>query len=387
MPKVSDACYMTQNNRIWVLMSRRLSGEATPAEADELRQLLEQAPDKEYLFGVLHAYFTDLPSASAGQSHEDDDLERKFRRIVDTPDADIKPDVESVKEIAPVRRLISRGIYRYAAAVVILICMSWGIYRIVARPGPYYAIDHPAHNEEVLAKAGARTSLVLPDGTRVWLNSNSKLRYNKEFNSRNREVGLEGEAYFEVTKNAELPFIVHAATLDIEVLGTSFTVKSYPQDATVEATLLKGAIEVRRKGSPNATQVLLNPNEKLVFNKFSNMDSTDRHPDLTGDDHHPGIAGMAVDHIRTDLPDSEKVETAWRYNRLVFDGDNFQELATELERWYDVTIIVRDEKLNNYHFSGAFSTESIEDALKDLQLTADFTYKINGKEIDLYAKK
>jgi ferric-dicitrate binding protein FerR (iron transport regulator) len=96
---------------------------------------------------------------------------------------------------------------------------------------------------------------------------------------------------------------------------------------------------------------------------------------------------MAVDHIRTDIPDSEKVETGWMYNRLVFDGDNFQELAAELERWYDVTIIVRDERLNHYHFSGAFANETIEEALKDLQLTADFTYKIHGKEIELYAKR
>ncbi|HEV2482345.1 MAG TPA: FecR domain-containing protein, partial [Puia sp.] len=242
-------------------------------------------------------------------------------------------------------------------------------------------------NEEVLARAGARTSLLLPDGTRVWLNSNSKLGYDKEFNSGNREVALEGEAFFEVTKNAELPFIVHAATLDIQVLGTSFTVKSYPQDATVEATLLKGTIEVRRKGSPNTAEVILKPNEKLVFDKFPGIDSADRRSDMAGDVHHQAITGMAVDHIRTDLPDSSKVETAWMYNRLVFDGENFQELAAEMERWYDVSIFVRDEQLNKFRFSGVFTTETVEEALKDLQLTADFTYKINGKEIDLYAKK
>jgi transmembrane sensor len=239
----------------------------------------------------------------------------------------------------------------------------------------------------VLARAGARTSLLLPDGTRVWLNSNSKLRYGRGFNSQDREVVLEGEAYFEVTKDAGKPFIVHAATLDIEVLGTSFTVKSYPQDATVEATLLKGAIEVRRKGSQNPAQVILNPNEKVVLSKLPDQDSAGRVTDPLRDDHRRVMADMSVDHIRTDLPDSEKVETAWMYNRLVFDGDNFPQLAAEMERWYDVTIFIRDERLTRYRFSGAFTTESVEDALKDLQLTADFTYKINGKEIELYAKK
>jgi transmembrane sensor len=383
---------MTQNNRIWVLMSRRLSGEATPAEADELRQLLEQAPDKQYLFGILHAYFTELSSVPAGRSDEEADLEKKFLRIIDPSDkveagkAAVEADAAGEAAVS-VRRLSFRRVLGYAAAVAAVFCLSWGVYHLVSGPGPYSPIGSPVPNEEVLARAGTRTSLLLPDGTRVSLNSNSKLRYNKDFNSRNREVVLEGEAYFEVTRNAQLPFIVHAATLDIQVLGTSFTVKSYPQDATVEATLLKGAIEVRRKGSLNTAQVILKPNEKLVFNKFSGADSADRHSDPADVAHHRAIAGMAVDHIRTDVPDSEKVETGWMYNRLVFDGENFQELATELDRWYDVNILVRDEQLNHYHFSGVFTTETIEEALKDLQLTADFTYKINGKEIELYAKK
>jgi transmembrane sensor len=372
---------MTQNNRMWVLMSRHLSGEATPAESDELRQLLAQAPDKEYLFGVLHAYFTDLTSNVDAPTEEDADLERKFRRIIGPPDT------FGAAGKAPVRRLPLRRLFKYTSVAATLFCLTWGIYRLVSGPGPYLPFGRGVHNEEVLAKAGARTSLLLPDGTRVWLNSNSKLRYGRGFNSQDREVVLEGEAYFEVTKDAGKPFIVHAATIDIEVLGTSFTVKSYPQDATVEATLLKGAIEVRRKGSQNPAQVLLKPNEKLVFGKFSDPDSTTHQSGPAGEYHHSAVAGMAIDHIRTDLPDSEKVETAWMYNRLVFDGDNFPDLAAEMERWYDVTITLRDEQLNHYRFSGVFTTESIEEALKDLQLTADFTYKINGKEIELYAKK
>jgi ferric-dicitrate binding protein FerR (iron transport regulator) len=75
------------------------------------------------------------------------------------------------------------------------------------------------------------------------------------------------------------------------------------------------------------------------------------------------------------------------YNRLVFDGDDFQELAEKMERWYDLRILVRDTALNHYHFSGVFANESIEEALKDLQLTATFTYTIEGKKIELYAKK
>src|ERR1700743_864865 len=100
---------MTQNNRMWVLMSRRLSGEATPAEADELRQLLEHAPDKQYLFGVLHAYFTEHSSVVNGRPEEDGDIEERFRRIVDLPKA--ASETERETGIAPVREISPRRIW------------------------------------------------------------------------------------------------------------------------------------------------------------------------------------------------------------------------------------------------------------------------------------
>ena len=376
---------MTQDNRIWVLMSRRLSGEATPAEAEELRSLLEQSPDKEYLFGVLHSYFTRAPSPADDRTGEDADLEARFRRIVDLPAYD--PYNKNDKK-GGLRWLRSQRSIGYAAAAAVILFLAWGAQRLLTGRETTLAATHPARIEEVLSRAGARTRLMLPDGTRVWLNSNSKLRYDSGFNSSDREVVLEGEAFFDVVKNAAHPFIVHAASLDIEVLGTSFAIKSYPQDATVEATLLNGAIEIRRKGSPNTARVILKPNEKLVFSKLPPPPSDERRAVAGPDDNrHLAAAGIAVDHIRQNLPDSEKVETAWMYNRLVFDGDNFQELAEKMERWYDVSILVRDTVLNHYHFGGVFVNESIEEALKALQLTAAFTYSINGKKIELYAKK
>jgi transmembrane sensor len=383
MSKASMACYMTQDNRIWVLMSRCLSGEATPAEAEELRSLLEQSADKEYLFGVLHSYFTRTSSPANDKAVEDADLEERFRRIVDLPAND--PYNKSDKK-GGLPRLRSRSI-RYAAAAAAILFLAWGVQWLLTGRRAIMAAAHPTRIEEVLVRAGARTRMVLPDGTRVWLNSNSKLRYGNGFNSSDREVMLEGEAFFDVVKNAAHPFIVHASSLDIEVLGTSFAVKSYPQDATVEATLLSGAIEVRRKGNPNTALVILKPNEKLVFSKVSPLRGEGREVAADPAGSHPEAMGIAVDHIQSNLPDSEKVETAWMYNRLVFDGDNFDELAEKMERWYDVRILVRDTGLNHYHFAGVFVNESIEEALKDLQLTATFFYTIEGKKIELYAKK
>jgi transmembrane sensor len=364
---------MTQDNRLWILMSRYLSRHTSPEEEKELRDLLEQSPGRQYLFDILHSYFIDLPPAAISRS-SDPDLEERFQKIMKMPENRSFFHKKWKSTAATI------------AAVAACLLLGWGIYRLKpAAPPPQTA--HPVRSEEILARAGTRTKLLLPDGTQVWLNSSSRLKYTSDFNSKNREVVLEGEAYFDVAKDFRLPFIVHAATIDIKVLGTSFDVKSYPQDETIEATLLKGTIEISRKDIPGTARVILKPNEKLVFSKsFVVMNRAGASSVIPAV--HPALApDMAVGSIRPDIPDSDKVETAWLYNRLVFDGDNFKELAGKMERWFNVRITIRDSSLINYHFGGIFEKETLQQALKELQLTRNFGYKIDGNEIELYAKE
>jgi len=374
---------MNQDNRLWILMSRRLSGEATPEEVDELHSLLDQSPDKQYLYSILHSWFGDLPSTSTGKPAEDPGFENRFRRIVggNTPPVEGSP-TDTV--IRPLRRRRLLYISSVAASVIALCLLSWSLYRNRSNtPSPAPSANH----EEVLAKAGTRTRLVLPDGSQVWLNSSSKLKYTNDFNRESREVALEGEAFFDVTRDAKRPFIVHTSSLDVKVLGTSFTIKSYPQDPTIETTLLNGSIEVSRKDNPNTARVILKPNEKLVFNRIaSSIATTAQNKISLRTAPQPDIA---VNSIPINIPDSNKVETAWMYNRLVFQGDNFRELAEKMERWYNVRITIRDSSLNSCRFGGAFANETIEEAIQALQLTSAtaFTYKIIGNEIELYAKK
>jgi transmembrane sensor len=375
---------MIQNNRLWVLMSRLLSGEASPSEAEELQQLLEQSPEKQYLLDILYSYFTVLPANIAGPGLADVDLEARFRKIVDPEKAktgDPSPVQEDTVRIA---RRPFRKILGYAAAIAAAVLLGWGLYTIrPATPGSLQQV----RGGEVLSRAGARTKLVLPDGTQVWLNSSSRLKYTHNFDGPSREVELEGEAYFDVVKDMQRPFIVHTSALDVKVLGTSFTIKSYPQDATIEATLLKGAIEISRQNNPDAPRVILKPNEKLVFNKQLAISSPQTpSPDARSAAARTAPPDIAVNSLPRNIPDSNKEETGWLYNRLVFNGDSFEELAEKMERWYNVRIFFKDKALYNYHFGGAFANETVQDALNALQLTADFSYKINGNEIELYGK-
>jgi transmembrane sensor len=380
---------MTHDNRIWVLMSRYLSGETSPEEGKELQDLLEHSPRRQYLFDILHSYFIEPPGTATNSRTDDPVLDERFQKIVTTsgkvvaipgPRLGSTPNPRGVLYPTPRKWLA-------ATAIAASLILGWAIYRLASPAAATPVAARNVRSEEILARAGTRTKLLLPDGTQVWLNSNSRLKYTGDFNSKNREVGLEGEAYFDVAKDMRLPFIVHTGAIDIKVLGTSFAVKSYPQDETIEATLLKGAIEVSRKDLLGSLMVILKPNEKLVFSKhFAALSHPATAPIIPGA--HPSpVPDMAVGSIRQDIPDSDKVETAWLYNRLVFDGDNFKELADKMERWYNVRITIRDTSLINYHFGGIFENETVEQAFKELQLTREFFYKRKGNEIELYAKE
>jgi transmembrane sensor len=387
---------MIPNNRLWLLMSRYLAGETSPAERLELQDLLEQSPDKQQLLDILQAYFAHPAAASASAGEfSGPDLEQKFSRIIrQVPErAAAAPVAAPAAGLPPVPapgqhrrsfRFSIRKILSIAALFGGLLFLAWSIFH-ERQPAPPAQILQPVRGGEVAARPGVRTRLLLPDGTQVWLNSNSKLKYAADFNTRFREVELEGEAYFDVVSDSRRPFIVHASAIDIKVLGTAFTVKSYPQDETVEATLLKGAIEISGRDNPNAPRIILKPDEKLVLDKHL-LATT--HPSLpvntTG--FRPVRPDISVNRIPANIPDSNKVETAWLYNRLVFNGDSFKELAEKMDRWYNVRITFKDEELNKYHFGGAFANESLPDALNALQLTAPFTYKIRGNEVELYKK-
>jgi transmembrane sensor len=369
-----------QDDRLWFLIARQLSGEISTSESEELQSVLQKNSDKQYFADILYSYF-DLHTVSDNENEDADvSLEEKFRRIIEEENNEHLPFSSKIQKIK------NRGfkkLWRNAAAIAGLISLSGiGYYYFNRQQMPLE--NKIARSNEVISKAGAKTKLVLPDGTQVWLNSGSKLNYSNDFNKQFREVELEGEAFFDVAKDTKHPFIVHASSINIKVTGTAFDVKSYPQDETIETTLLRGIIEVSRNDNPNSPKVILKPDEKLVFDKhLSVTNSFSLLPKTNIVQHVPDISVLS---ISKKIPDSNKVETSWMYNKLVFDGDNFKQLSEKMERWYNVRIIFLNNELYQYRFKGIFSNESIEEALKELQMTAKFNYKINDNEIELNKK-
>ncbi|HEV3223158.1 MAG TPA: FecR family protein [Puia sp.] len=370
------------DNRLWFLIARQLSGEITDSESNELQESLQKHPNKHHLFDILHSYFVLHRESEEGDSDTSGDYEKRFRRIIEY--SEYNSDSSSFPEIKPGITRSHHKWWQYAAVIACIVSLA-GLSLYYFRQQKTITENITDKANEIISKSGARTKLLLPDGSQVWLNSGSTLKYSNDYNKTLREVDLEGEAYFDVAKDAGRPFIVHVSSLNIKAVGTAFVVKSYPQDETVEATLLRGIIEISRKDYPDGSKVILKPNEKLIFSKQLENEEH-HHANDTLSNYTTTVGKISVAAVSKTIPDSNKVETSWVYNRLVFDGDSFQELAEKMERWYNVKITFSNNELLHYRFKGAFASETIKEALNALQLTANFSYKINNNEINLYKK-
>lgn len=366
------------NDRFAQLMARQLSGEASPEEQAELESQLKADPQLQYIFGVFSDYWTPEPH----NSNDDIQQEIHFQQVLTI--AEKEAPAQPVEEEAPPKPESLPGIIilkKLAIAAVflgvVLVSYFWIRSSRQMSQGKDIALN------EVVAESGARTHIELPDGTRVWLNSESKLEYKGNFNDSIREVTLEGEAFFDVVKDKSRPFIVHTSDIDIRVLGTAFNVKSYPKESQIEATLIHGLIEVINKKEPTSPKVILRPHQKLVFAKETRALVL---PDPGVNKTLPAHKPFSVTVLPRHIADTALVETSWVYNKLIFDGESFREIARKMERWYNVRISFKSEKIADIPIHVEFKDETIEEALKALQVIESFDYTIKGNEIEIQSK-
>ncbi|MBD1393378.1 FecR family protein [Mucilaginibacter glaciei] len=222
-----------------------------------------------------------------------------------------------------------------------------------------------------------KSKITLSDGSVVTLNSETTLKYPLSFTGKTREVYLNGEAYFDVAKDHKHPFIVHTGQMRVKVLGTAFNIKSYPNDVTSETTLIRGAIEVTLTDRPS-DRIILKPNEKLILKSTHLIKHRVRTP----------LAKAKMDSINTSYSltnltyfktnDTTVVETSWVNNKLIFKDEPFEALARKMERWYGVKIKFKNDRAQDYHFTGVFEKETMLQAFKALQMIEPFDYKLKN---------
>lgn len=205
---------------------------------------------------------------------------------------------------------------------------------------------------------GIKSSIVLSDGSKIWLNADSKLEYPRLFEGKTREVYLSGEAFFEVAKNPNRPFIIHLDNGTVRVLGTSFNIKAYKGSEIVETSVSTG-------------RVAFIPKKK---SKLHANDTTFLTHDIKA------VYSVETGEIKT-LSTVSNDDKAWTEGTLIFKGMKFEEIAIELERTFGKKIVFADEDIRQYRLTGAFGNNSLDEILYYLSLSKPFTYHISDEEI------
>lgn len=213
--------------------------------------------------------------------------------------------------------------------------------------------------EEQKTPQGKKRHIILIDGTHIWLNADSEIKYPRNFSGKNiREVYLEGEAFFDVAENKEKPFIVHTSDLAIKVLGTAFNVRSYSKDPVVETTLVHGKVSI---ASVSEDAVILLPNQQALFTKDSRI--------------------LALE----DTVDTGNY-IAWKNGWMIFDNKPFSFIKETMERWYDVSIIMEDENSLSCTYSAKFKDKTLLEVLEIFKNTEAINYRIEGNQVFINGK-
>lgn len=251
--------------------------------------------------------------------------------------------------------IFSVKVFTRVAAAVTLIIMGWYVLEKYHSPvtGKKEIISTSIAWIERENKKGERKYYQLPDGSAVWLNAESTLRYAAAFADSIRKVQLDGEAYFEVKKDVTRPFLVEVYGSTVAVLGTSFNVSSYQNEKEVKVALLEGKVKVQN--TEQTQMVMLRPGEELIVSKEDDI----------------------LRKARFNYEDT----FGWKEDILSFDGVNFTDFRYRLERWYNVQIEVRGNAPENWELRAKYKNEVLKNVLKDISFNKGFRYQIENEKI------
>lgn len=276
----------------------------------------------------------------------------KYKRILDKIHHQININQNSsqltIPKVPARHRILS--IVTRAAAILLLPVLSLLLYTNLSDNGRYAG---NLNDLEVEAPAGSRMNISLGDGTKVWLNHGSKLKYPYRFAGKNRKVFLTGEAYFVVAHNKEMPFIVETNRLEVKATGTEFNVSAYPEDEIVETTLVEGKVILYEKNKNLEIKELF-PNQCLKFNPEKKESSLE--------------SGNTEKYI------------AWKDGLLVFKNDPIADIAKKLAKWYNVDVEITNEKAKGYTCTATFTDETLAQVLELMTLPTPANFKLMPRE-------
>lgn len=301
---------------IWSIIGKKLAGEVSQDEDKALNEWIDSSTtNKRVYLQIKELWYHKQDQTNNSQAIAAyDKLINRIRFA------------EVVQAQTRVQRISSQVNQFVKYAAIIFFILSFGFLSY------YYFTEENSKDEfcVISVPKGNKSEILLPDGSKIWLNNNSKLIYPKKFNKSERKVDLIGEAYFEIKRNVKVPFVVKTPDVSIKVLGTKFNVSAYPNDKFIETTLISGKVSVKSNENPEIEQTL-DPGESMTFDKVSNHTTISR-----------------VD---------TKFYTYWMKGEFSFKDEKFEMLAKRIERIYNVEITFENPELKEKTYTGDFKVD------------------------------
>lgn len=313
------------------LLPRYCSGEATVEESRQVEEWIKQSDENYRIAKQIHTLYL---ATDTMQVLSKVDTEKALSSVCQ----------KMSKDTARPKVTVTTWLQRVAAILFIPLLIAFGIQNLKPRPAE---IDQTI---EVKTNPGMTTTVNLPDGTVVHLNSESKLSYPSFFDKDKRRVTLEGEAFFEVQKDPEHGFVISAPHgTKIEVLGTSFNVEAFEKDAFVSTTLVEGKVRFDYMKNGRSTAVLMKPGQKLTYDSFSS---------------------------RVQLTETNgESEIAWKDGKVVFHATPLPEALRMLEKRFNVIFVLSNDRLRSEAFTGSFSNQRLERILEIFKISSNIKWR------------
>ncbi len=271
-------------------------------------------------------------------------------------------------------------IVRVAAIIVIAFSFGFLTNKILQKNS---FIDNTAVYHEVIAPYGSRTQLTLGDGSHVWLNAGSKLKYPSVFSGYFREVSLEGEAFFDIFTDKSNPFVVHVNDIKVKAFGTKFNVKAYPEEDIVETTLVEGIISLNMN---SMKEVFLKESQKAYIYAESKNIKQDKKEIEYLPIHSKRvqiIKELEKESLYIEDDIDTKLSTSWKENEWIFKETTIEDMAKILERRYNVSFRFRTKETGYLEFSGTLRDETLKMVLDALSLIAPIKYEMTGNKVEI----
>ncbi|TDO03254.1 FecR family protein [Sunxiuqinia elliptica] len=313
------------------LLLHILTGEASDEEKEVFYKQLAQDKKQEELFMELKSLWlrTSIQNTKIDEDAEFNEIWRKVKK-------GRKKVLNTTLKVA----------FRYAAILIVVIGLSGAVGYFISQGN---LENKYSQTQQFMATKGSVSVIELADGTKIWLNSDSKLSFRENHKKKERQATLIGEAYFQITHREDFPFIVKTGKLIVRDLGTTFNIKAYPEDNFIETSLVEGEADIL---SNEGSRILsLTPGESALYLKEENR--------------------MELRSL------SSHVLSAWRDGKFVIRDERLEDIFNELSRWYGVEFKFENEALRDYRFTGNIKkTTTAQHVLKVLKAATDFDYKI-----------